>query len=171
MIANLVLLLASGTAISAGVYLLLDRTMIRMILGTLLMGNGLNILMLQAGGPAGNPPIVGRDTTLWGDRVADPLAQAMILTSIVISLVTTAFLAALAYRQYRYRTADIVDDDHEDAAIAARPGSALAAPDHDASNDPTGRLTPQGDQFGPHSFEAPVTHALSEDARRSSDDQ
>lgn len=170
MIANLMLLLASGVAISAGVYLLLDRTMIRMILGTLLMGNGLNILMLQAGGAAGSPPILGREAEQWGDRVADPLAQAMILTSIVISMVTTAFLAALAYRQYRYRTADIVDDDHEDAAIAARSGSATAAPDHDASDDPTtGNPTPQGDQFGPKSFEDPVMKSVGEDGGKNAE--
>jgi len=157
MVANLFLLLASGALISAGVYLVLDRAMTKMMLGLMLIGNGANLLILQAGGQAGSPPIVGRDSEVYDDVIADPLAQAMILTAIVISMAMTAFILTLAYRQYRYRTADVIEDDVEDAAIAARPATASAAPDHDASDDPeTGRMTSEGDSFGPRSFEAPV---------------
>lgn len=157
MVANLFLLLAAGTLISAGVYLVLDRAMTKMMLGLMLIGNGANLLILQAGGQAGSPPIVGRDSEVYDDVIADPLAQAMILTAIVISMAMTAFILTLAYRQYRYRTADVIEDDVEDAAIAARPATASAAPDHDASDDPeTGRMTSEGDSFGPRSFEAPV---------------
>lgn len=90
----------------------------------------------------------------------------MILTAIVISMALTGFILTLAYRQYRYRTADVIEDDTEDtaiAAIASRPGNASAAPDHDASNDPTtGRTTKEGDMFGPEFFEAPVKEATDE---------
>lgn len=158
--ANLFLILASGTLIACGTYLMLDRAMTRMLMGILLIGNGANLLLLQAGGSAGSPPIMNRDSEIYGDQVADPLAQAMILTAIVISMAMTAFILALAYRQYRYRTADIIEDDTEDQAIAARPATASAAPDHDASDDPeTGRLTSEGDAFGPRSFENPLTEA------------
>lgn len=157
MVANLFLLLAAGTMISAGVYLVLDRAMTKMMLGLMLIGNGANLLILQAGGPAGSPPIMGRESLFHGEGQADPLAQAMILTAIVIAMAMTAFILTLAYRQYRYRTADVIEDDIEDAAIAARPATASAAPDHDASDDPdTGRVTSEGDTFGLRSFEAPV---------------
>lgn len=157
MVANLFLLIAAGTMISAGVYLMLDRAMTKMLMGVLLMGNGANLLLLMSGGSAGSPPIMNRDSEVYHDRIADPLAQAMILTAIVISMALTAFILTLAYRQYRYRTADLIEDDTEDAAIAARPSTASAAPDHDASDDPeTGRMTSEGDSFGPKSFEAPV---------------
>ncbi|MDO4929369.1 MAG: Na(+)/H(+) antiporter subunit C [Corynebacterium sp.] len=162
MAANLSLLLAAGALISAGVYLLLDRAMTKMIMGVLLMGNGVNLLILAAGGSAGSPPIMGRESLQHGENVADPLAQAMILTAIVISMALTAFALALAYRQYRYRTQDVIEDDAEDAAVAARPTAASAAPDHDASDDPTtGRMTQSGDAFGPASFEAPVRNETS----------
>ena len=96
---------------------------------------------------------MGRESLFYGEDLADPLAQAMILTAIVIAMAMTAFILTLAYRQYRYRTADVI----EDAAIAARPATASAAPDHDASDDPaTGRVTSEGDTFGLQSFEAPV---------------
>lgn len=158
--ANLFLLLASGAMVAAGTYLLLDRAMTRMLMGVLLLGNGANLLILQAGGSAGSPPVMFRDSEIYDEAIADPLSQAMILTAIVISMAMTSFILALAYRQYRYRTADIIEDDLEDAAIAARPATAAAAPTHDASDDPeTGRLTAEGDSFGPKSFEEPLTEA------------
>lgn len=154
MVANFFLLVTCGVLVACGAYLLLDRAMTRMLLGLLLMGNGLNLLMLVAGGPAGAPPIQGRNSTL-NTHDSDPLAQGMILTAIVISMAMTAFILALAYRQYRYRTADLIDNDTEDTALATR--TAATAPDRDASDDPlTGRPTATGDSFGPECFEAPI---------------
>ena len=80
----LVPLILIGGLTSAGVYLLLERNLTRMLLGLLLIGNAINLLILTVGGPSGNPPIRGphqrRQTT-----TADPLAQGMILTAIVIT--------------------------------------------------------------------------------------
>lgn len=160
MVANLFLLLAAGTLVAAGVYMLLDRAMTKMIMGLMMIGNGANLLLLISGGPAGAPPIKGRESVLHPDRIADPLAQGMILTAIVISMAMTAFMLSLAYRQYRYRTEDFIQDDTEDVAISVRPKIASAAPDHDASDDPeTGRMTSEGDEFGPESFELPLKGA------------
>ena len=74
----------------------------------MLIGNGANLLILQSGGQAGSPPILERESEA-ADAMSDPLAQAMILTAIVISMAMTAFMLALAYRQYRYRTDDVVE--------------------------------------------------------------
>lgn len=157
--ANLFLLIGSGVLIACGVYMMLDRSMTRMILGVLLIGNGANLLLLQSGGQAGSPPILGRESEQYADS-ADPLAQAMILTAIVISMAMVGFLVALAYRQYRYRTDDIIERDEEDRAIAKRPTTPAAAPDHDRSDDPeTGKPSLSGDSFGPRSFETPVKEA------------
>lgn len=155
--ANLMFLLASGAMMAAGVYLVLDRAMTKMLLGILLIGNAVNLIIIQAGGPAGSPPIMGRESAPHGEDIADPLAQAMILTAIVISMALTAFILTLAYRQYRYRTDDVIEDDMDDAAVAAIASRPSAAPDHDASSDPTtGRATKEGDAFGPRFFEEPV---------------
>ena len=157
--ANLFLLIGSGVLIASGVYLMLDRAMTRMILGVLLIGNGANLLLLQSGGQAGAPPILERESELFPES-ADPLAQAMILTAIVISMALSAFMLALAYRQYRYRTDDVIEHDEEDRAIAARPSLPAAAPHHDRSDDPeTGKPSETGDSFGPRSFETPVKEA------------
>nr|WP_120491727.1 Na(+)/H(+) antiporter subunit C [Corynebacterium lactis] len=157
MILNFVLLTAVGVLIAAGVYLFLDRALTKMLMGLLLMGNGINLLILLGSGGPGSPPIWGRESLTSGQS-ADPLPQAFILTAIVISMGMTAFLLALAYRQHRYRVGDHVQDDHEDRSLALRRADdPSAAPDHDRSDDPTtGRPTEAGDKFGPESFEKPI---------------
>ena len=49
--------------------------------------------------------------------MSDPLPQALVLTAIVITLGTTAFLLALAYRSWQLTGHDEVQDDVEDRAI------------------------------------------------------
>ncbi len=110
----LVPLIMIGGLISAGVYLLLERNLTRMLLGLLLIGNAINLLILTVGGPSGNPPIRGR-TSDGQTNTADPLAQGMILTAIVISMGIAAFVLAMAYRSYRLTTEEEVGDDPEDA--------------------------------------------------------
>ena len=151
--ANLFLLIGAGVLIACGVYLMLDTSMTRMIMGVTLIGNGANLLLLQSGGPAGSPPIIGRGSEAASDA-ADPLAQAMILTAIVISMSMVGFMLALAYRQYRYRTDDVVERDEEDRAVAARPHT--PGPERENSDDsPAGKASAPGDT-GPKPFEDPV---------------
>lgn len=151
--ANLFLLIGAGVLIACGVYLMLDTSMTRMIMGVTLIGNGANLLLLQSGGPAGSPPIIGRGSEAAADG-ADPLAQAMILTAIVISMSMVGFMLALAYRQYRYRTDDVVERDEEDRAVAARPHT--PGPERENSDDaPAGKASAPG-ETGPEPFEDPV---------------
>ncbi|MGL6234142.1 MAG: Na(+)/H(+) antiporter subunit C [Segniliparus sp.] len=117
MSANLTLVVLIGLLGATGVNLLLRRTLTKMLIGTILLGNAVNLLILAAGGPSGAPPIVGAAEE---GRAADPLAQAMILTAIVISLGVAAFVLALAYRSYRLQTDEDVDDDAEDEIVALR---------------------------------------------------
>jgi multicomponent Na+:H+ antiporter subunit C len=106
-----------GGLTSAGVYLLLERNLTRMLLGLLLIGNAVNLLILTVGGTSGNPPIRGR-TSDGETTTADPLAQGMILTSIVITMGIAAFVLALTYRSYRLTTQEEVADDAEDTRVS-----------------------------------------------------
>ncbi len=117
MTANLALVLLIGVLFGAGVFLLLERSLSRVLIGILLMGNGANLLLLVAGGPAGGPPIIGTGPE---EEMADPLPQALVLTAIVITLGMTAFLLAMAYRSWQLHGHDEVQDDLEDARIARR---------------------------------------------------
>lgn len=122
MTAFLVPLIIIGGLTSAGVYLLLERNLTRMLLGLLLIGNAVNLLILTSGGAAGNPPIRGRGSN-GSANTADPLAQGMILTAIVISMGIAAFVLALAYRSYRLTTVEEVSNDPEDTRVSQQSGT------------------------------------------------
>jgi multicomponent Na+:H+ antiporter subunit C len=104
-----------GLLYAAGTYLLLQRTLTRVVMGLVLMGHGVNVLLLAAGGRAGTAPLIGDAPA---DGYADPLVQAMALTAIVITFGITAFLLALAYRSWTLTHDDEVEDDVEDRRIA-----------------------------------------------------
>ena len=113
MSANLTLAVVAGLLVACGVYLLLERSLTRILLGVLLTSNGVNLLFLIAAGYPGTPPIVG----LTDEKVSDPLPQAMVLTAIVITMAVAAFVLTLAYRSFQLHGHDEVADDDEDARI------------------------------------------------------
>lgn len=158
MTANFTLLALIGILVACGVYLLLERRLTRMLIGFLMLGNGVNLLVLTSGGPAGDPPLHGREAPGRG-FTADPLAQGMILTAIVIAAGVAAFVLALAYRSFQLLSADVVEDDPEDTRIARSSLDPTERPDRDRSDDPTtGEATPAGDAFGAPTGEAPMAH-------------
>lgn len=108
-----------GLLYATGVYLVLQRSLTRIVLGIALIGHGTNVLLLVSGGRAGVPPLIGLGNV---ESFADPLPQAMALTAIVITFGLTAFLLALAYRSYTVTHSDDVEDDLEDRRIAAHHG-------------------------------------------------
>jgi multicomponent Na+:H+ antiporter subunit C len=118
---NLTLALLVGVLYTVGTYLLLQRTLTRVVIGLGLLGHGANLLLLQAGGPAGDPPFAGSGgggTAGVVGGTADPLPQAMVLTAIVITFGVSAFLLALAYRSWVLHGEDEVQDDVEDRRVA-----------------------------------------------------
>ena len=113
MSANLVLAITAGVLVAAGVYLMLERSLTRILLGVLVTSNGVNLLFLVAAGEAGSDPIIG----LSSKEMSDPLPQAMVLTAIVITMAVAGFVLALAYRSFQLHGHDEVADDVEDARI------------------------------------------------------
>ena len=103
-----------GVLYATGTYLLLQRSLTRIILGLVLLGHGANLLLLLAGGRPGRAPLVG----VGEGRTSDPLPQAMALTAIVITFAIVAFLLALAYRSWTLSGDDEAEDDIEDRRIA-----------------------------------------------------
>jgi multicomponent Na+:H+ antiporter subunit C len=128
---NLLIVIVVGVLFAAGVTLLLERTLTRVILGVTLLSNGANLLILLGGG-YGGPPIVGVTPE---PEMSDPLAQAMVLTAIVITLGMTAFLLAIAYRSWVLTGQDEVQDDVEDRRIMQRAELDQGLESEDASPD------------------------------------
>lgn len=129
---SLILVLAVGAFVTAGVYLLLERSLTRVLLGFILIGNGVNIMFLIAGGRAGGAPIIGLTPE---SEMSDPLPQAMVLTAIVITLGLTAFVVAMAYRSWQIHGHDEVQDDLEDRRIARLAAKNLPTTDDTDSTD------------------------------------
>lgn len=130
MSASLILVVVMSVLYAAGVYLLLERSMTRVLLGFLLVGNATNLLILVISGRSGAAPFYGASEAL-----ADPLPQAFVLTSIVITFGVSAFLLALIYRSWRLAHMDVVEDDIEDAEIGRRRASVAA--ERDVEGDDT----------------------------------
>jgi multicomponent Na+:H+ antiporter subunit C len=105
-----------GVLFSVGTYLLLQRSLTRIVLGVGILANGVNVLILASSARQGTPPILGKDDGPF----TDPVPQALVLTAIVIGFALTAFLVALAWRSWTIDGYDLVEDDIEDRLIARR---------------------------------------------------
>ncbi|KRF12341.1 NADH-ubiquinone oxidoreductase subunit 4L [Nocardioides sp. Soil797] len=134
MSANLTLILTASFLIGCGVYLILERSLSRVLVGLLMMGNGVNLLFMVSAGPAGKPPIIGSAPT---DDMTDPLPQALVLTAVVIALGTTAFLLAMAHRSWQLNGNDDVQDDVEDAAIRRLAATDDVSDSHELAHEAT----------------------------------
>lgn len=95
---SLTLLIILGVLFGTGMYLMLERSITRILIGFMLVGNAANLMLLMTIGRPGEAPIMV-DGVLQED-ISDPLPQALILTAIVINLGMTAFMLALVYRSW-----------------------------------------------------------------------
>lgn len=115
-----------GVLFATGTYLLLHRTLTRIVLGIAMLGNGVNVLIVSTGSRPGEPPIVGREGT------TDSVPQALVLTAIVIGFAVVAFVLALAWRNWTISGDDAVEDDVEDRRVAhATEPTGTDVPDHE----------------------------------------
>lgn len=116
---NLTLLAVMGALYACGIYLILERSLTRVLLGLMMLANATNLLILATGGYAGLAPIFNKDTDPRDYN--DPLPQALILTSIVISFAVTAFMLGIIYRTWVLGRQDDIQDDAEDRRVAETP--------------------------------------------------
>jgi multicomponent Na+:H+ antiporter subunit C len=108
---ELLLTILIGVFYSSGIYMLLRRSLVRLIIGLILLGNGANLLIFLLGRIVkGRPPVIGDAAKTLTDIYADPLPQALILTAIVISFGLQAFAIILIKRVYAVNNSDDLDD-------------------------------------------------------------
>ncbi len=114
---EIVMAIVIGVLFTAAIYLILSKSLLRVIIGTGLISHGAHLLLLTMGGLGGKkPPVIAKG--IANSEFADPLPQALILTAIVISFGVTAFILVLAYRAYQELGTDSMDmmkgtDNHE----------------------------------------------------------
>ncbi len=107
---EIILAFVIGGLYAAAVYMLLRRSLVKILIGLALLSHAANLLIFTVGRlTRGRPPIISPGAEDLAVPYADPLPQALILTSIVISFGVMAFALALAYRTFRTTQTDDLD--------------------------------------------------------------
>lgn len=95
-----------GVLAGAGIYLLLHRGFLRIVIGILLLQHAVNLLLVSSRAPAREQaPLLGNPLP------ADPLPQAFVITAIVVGFGAVLFLLSLANRATPSPDADPTPDD------------------------------------------------------------
>ncbi|RCV56988.1 NADH-quinone oxidoreductase subunit K [Marinitenerispora sediminis] len=110
---SFILVVTVAVLYSGGFYLLLQRSLMRVVFGILMLGHAANMSLLLTDEAITLPPLLGGAS----GEMSDPLPHAMALTAIVITFGVTTFLLALAYRVWLGDENDEVPDDVEDRRI------------------------------------------------------
>ena len=106
----LLLAVTVGALYACGVYLLLRRSLVKLVIGLVLLGHAANLLIMAAAGiTPGRPPIVAEGAAALLPPYADPLPQALVLTAIVIGFGVQAFALVLLKRAYQAVGTDDLD--------------------------------------------------------------
>lgn len=105
---KMILPLAVGVLFASGTYLILQKNILKLVLGFSLLAHASNLLLITSGWiGTGQAPILGQEGTT---PYVDPIPQALILTAIVIGFAASAFLLVLALRVYRdFKTANMAE--------------------------------------------------------------
>ncbi|MGA1836916.1 NADH-quinone oxidoreductase subunit K [Herbiconiux sp. 11R-BC] len=133
MSASLTLVVLMAVLYGTGVYVMLERSLTRILIGFLLVGNATNLLIFLMSGRSGDSPIVDGSSGPGGSGMVDPVPQVLMLTAIVINFGVTAFILALIYRSWWLSNLgdegdDVMSDEEEqdaaeaDAALAFHAG-------------------------------------------------
>jgi multicomponent Na+:H+ antiporter subunit C len=98
-----------GILYACGVYLVLRRSVVKLLVGLALLSHAANLLVFTAGGvQRGRAPVIPSDATA-ASGTADPIPQALVLTAIVISFGVLAFAVTLIHRVHQETGSDDLD--------------------------------------------------------------
>jgi multicomponent Na+:H+ antiporter subunit C len=99
--------LVIGLLYACALYMILRRSMAKILVGLMLLSNAANLLLFVCGGlTPGAPALVAPGALAPEASVADPLAQALILTAIVIGFGVLGFAVVLIRRVYEVLGSD-----------------------------------------------------------------
>jgi len=100
-----------GVLYAAGIYSMLRRSLMKVVIGLILISQATNLLIFDAAGlTRGQAPLVGDGSIMPPAPYADPIPQALILTAIVISFGVLAFVLVLMHRAYQTMGTDDLDE-------------------------------------------------------------
>ena len=104
---ELVTIILSGILIASATYLILSKSVLRIIIGLSILSHGVHLMILTMGQlKRGNVPVLDDAVSSY----SDPLPQALILTAIVISFALTSYSLVLLLRNYKELGTDNTED-------------------------------------------------------------
>lgn len=99
-----------GVLFGCAVYLMLRRSIVKLVIGLMVLSNAANLLIFAVSGMTrGAPPLIPFGASVPEGPIADPLPQALILTAIVIAFGVLAFAVVLIHRAYEVVGNDDLD--------------------------------------------------------------
>lgn len=99
-----------GVLFAASIYMMLRRSIVKLVIGLIILSNAANLLIFVVSGlTRGAPPLIPEGATGVVGAVADPLPQALVLTAIVIAFSVLAFAVVLIRRAYEVVGTDDLD--------------------------------------------------------------
>ncbi|QJQ94763.1 MULTISPECIES: Na+/H+ antiporter subunit C [Halomonadaceae] len=105
-----VMALAIGLLYAMAIYMMLRRSIVKLVIGLMLLSNAANLLIFTSAGMVrGAPPLIAEGALGPPGGIADPLPQALVLTAIVIAFGVLAFAVVLIRRAYEIVKADDLD--------------------------------------------------------------
>ena len=114
-----VLAILSGLLVASGIFCLLQRSIARLVIGIIILGQAANLIIFTAAGlKTSNAAIIDPENKVMEGVYADPIPQAIVLTAIVIGFGFTAFLLALLHRTYKtLKTEDVEELKNTDTEL------------------------------------------------------
>ena len=98
---ELLLAILTGVIYTAAFYMMLRRSLVKLIIGLVLLSHASNLLIFTLGRLSkANPPIIPEGSEVLTGQYSDPLPQALILTAIVIGFGIITFAIVLIKRVY-----------------------------------------------------------------------
>jgi multicomponent Na+:H+ antiporter subunit C len=108
---EIILAFVVGGLYASGTYMMMRRSIVKLILGLVLLGHAANLLIFTVGRlTRGRPPLISLGASQPVEPFADPLPQALILTAIVIGFGVQAFALVLIKRAYQTVGTDDLDE-------------------------------------------------------------
>ncbi len=108
---EILLAITVGALYAAGFYMILRRSLVKVIIGLALLGHAANLFLFTVGGLTRGPtPLISESGELPAGAHADPLPQALILTAIVIGFGLQAFALVLFKKVYQTVGSDDLDE-------------------------------------------------------------
>lgn len=127
--------LATGVLAAAGAYLVLQRGLVRIVVGILILQHAVNLLLVTARGPARTDAPI-----LPAAAPGDPLGQAFVLTAIIVGFGVVILLLAVALGTVRR------GGDHEPGEATGHGREEADDPDGLDEDEPEGGRRPVADR-------------------------